>query len=222
MDFRIGYFKCNVKIWINNDQDSKEACETLEKVGKLTLWCIGIEKCDSKRGRSSTESGSDDESISSSKKKRSDRTEKRSKVKELKVKLQQRHGSDYSAVQYTLWAEMLVGETHDSLDNPPDVPMFGLKRVRGRSSTCSSDLNATLTGMANSIVTALSPQVPVCPSGSGINSNSPSKSVELCSKYMQQLRELVNLHEIGALTTEEYEDQRRTLVDLMKKLNSQT
>ena len=114
-----------------------------------------------------------------------------------------------------------MGETHDSLDNPPDVPMFGLKRVCGRS-TCSSDLNAALTGMANSIVTVLSPQVPVCPSGSGINSNSPSKSVELRSKYMQQLRELVNLHEIGALTTEEYEDQRRTLVDLMKKLNSQT
>ena len=96
MDFRIGYFKRSVKIWINNDQDSKEACETLEKVGKLTLWCIGIEKCDSKRGRSS-----------------------------------------------------------------------------GRSSTCSSDLNAAVTGMANSIITALSPQVPVCPSGSGINSNSP-------------------------------------------------
>ena len=76
--------------------------------------------------------------------------------------------------------------------------------------------------MANSTVTTLSPQVPVCPSGSGINSNSPSKSVELRSKYMQQPRELVNLHEIGALMTEEYKDQRPTLVDLMKKLNSQT
>ena len=43
MDFRIGYFKRNVKIWINKDQDSKEAWETLEKVGKFTLWCIGIE-----------------------------------------------------------------------------------------------------------------------------------------------------------------------------------
>ena len=35
MDFHIGYFKHNVKIWINNNQDSKEAWETLEKVGKL-------------------------------------------------------------------------------------------------------------------------------------------------------------------------------------------
>ena len=56
MDFCIGYFKRNV---INNDQDLKEDCETLEKVGKLTLWCIGIENCDSKKGRSSTESVSE-------------------------------------------------------------------------------------------------------------------------------------------------------------------
>ena len=69
MDFCIDYFKGNVKIWINNDQDSKEARETHEKVGKLTQWCIEIEKSDSKRGRSSTESGSDNESISSSRKK---------------------------------------------------------------------------------------------------------------------------------------------------------
>lgn len=40
------------------------------------------------------------------------------------------------------------------------------------------------------------------------------------NNYMQQLRELVNLHEIGALTTEEYEHERRTLVELMKNLNT--
>lgn len=98
-------------------------------------------------GQSSTESVSDDESISCSKK--CDHTEERSaQVKELKVKLQQNHGSNYSTVQYTLWTEMLVGETHDSLDNPSEVPMFELKRVHGKSSTCSSDLNAALTGMA--------------------------------------------------------------------------
>ena len=62
---------------------------------------------------------------------------------------------------------MLVGETHDSLDNPPEVPTFGGKRTRGRSSTCGSDLNAALTGMANSTVAAISPQVPVQPISSG-------------------------------------------------------
>ena len=64
-----------------------------------------------------------------------------------------------SAVQYTLWAEMLVGETHDSFDSPPEVPMFGMKRARGRcSTTCNGDLNAALAGVADKIVSALSPQ----------------------------------------------------------------
>lgn len=65
---------------------------------------------------------------------------------------------------------MLVGETHNSLDNPPDVPMFGGKRAHGGSSTCGSDQNAGLTGMANSTVAALSPQVPVQPISSGTKS----------------------------------------------------
>lgn len=80
-----------------------------------------------------------------------------------------------------------MGETHDSLENPPEVPMFGVKHVRGRSSSCSSDLNPVLTGIADSIVTALASQVPVHPQSSGTSSNSPSKSAELRSKYMQQL-----------------------------------
>ena len=75
MDFCIGYFKRNVKIWINNNQDSKEAWETLDKVGKLTLWCIGIEKCGLRRGQSNTASRSKDKSINSSRKKRCDHTE---------------------------------------------------------------------------------------------------------------------------------------------------
>ena len=81
-------------------------------------------------------------------------------------------------VQYTLWLEMLVAEMHDSLDNPPKVPMLRLKRVCGRSSKCSNDLKAALTGMANSIVATFSHQMPVHPSGSGINSNSPGLATQ--------------------------------------------
>ena len=110
-----------------------------------------------KRGQGK-ESGSDDESITSSRKRQCNCIKEWS----APVKEQQHHGADCSAVQYTLWAEMLVCETHHSLDNPAEVPMFGVKTVCGKSTTCSSDLNATLTGMANSIVTALFPQMPVC------------------------------------------------------------
>ena len=71
-----------------------------------------------------------------------------------------------------------MAEMHDSLDNPRKVPMLRLKRVCGRSSKCSNDLKAALTGMANSIVATFSRQMPVHPSGSGINSNSPGLATQ--------------------------------------------
>lgn len=48
-NFHLGYFKKNVKLWINNKQDSKDACDTLKISWKTyTLWCIGLEKVGSK------------------------------------------------------------------------------------------------------------------------------------------------------------------------------
>lgn len=56
-------------------------------------------------------------------------------MNDLKVQLRKKHGSTYTAVQYTLWAEMLVGgDRHDSMDEPPAVPMFGAARPCGKTS----------------------------------------------------------------------------------------
>lgn len=136
------------------------------------MWYIGIppEKSTPKKRRNGSEtvgseSGNeddahDDSSISLKKRKVGHAEKHSARVKSLKARLQQQHGSDYSVVQYTLWAEMLAGETHDSFDSPPQVPMFGMKCVCGRcSTTCNGDLNAALAGVADKIVSALSPQL---------------------------------------------------------------
>ena len=47
----------------------------------------------------------------------------------------------------------------------------------------------------------------------------PTKAVNLRGKYIQQLKELVDLREIGALTVEEYEEHRSAVVNHMQKLN---
>lgn len=103
------------------------------------------------------------------------------------------------------------------MDEPPPVPMFGAHRPRGRTST--GNLADALTEVAGKIASALSP--PTCqthdPSGTY---SSPNKSVELRGKYIHQLKEIVNLRDIGALTDEEYEEQRSVLVSLMRKLSS--
>ena len=113
---------------------------------------------------------------------------------------------------------MIVGGTHESLDEPPPVPMFGAQRPRGRPST--GNLADALTDVADKITNALSPPTSQPRNLSGNYSQSPSKSVELRGKYIQQLKEMVNLRDIGALTAEEYEEQRSVVVNLMRKLSS--
>lgn len=125
--------------------------------------------------------------------------------------------SKYSSTQYALWAEMIVGGTHESMDEPPPVPMFGSHCPCGRPTT--GNLAEALTDVADKIASALSPTTSLTCSSSGSYS-SPSKSVELQGKYNQQLKELVNLHDIGALTDEEYDEQRLVIVNLMQKLPS--
>ena len=39
---------------------------------------------------------------------------------------------DLNTLQYRLWAEMIVGGSHESLSEAPSVPMFGAKRPRGQ------------------------------------------------------------------------------------------
>ena len=75
--------------------------------------------------------------------------------------------------------------------------------------------------MAQTICNALSPKTSqVNPCSTSGAQPSPTKTVELRSKYMQQLSELVKLREIGALTADEYEEQRITIVNCMRKLKT--
>lgn len=136
---------------------------------------------------------------------------------ELVEELHDKHGSTYSMVQYRLWAEMIIAKTHDSTDQVPSAPMFGGKRPRGRSES-SGELTHALAEMAQSICNALSPKTPIRSPANAYPS--PTKIVELRSKYMQQLSDLVKLREIGALSEEEYEEQRSVVVSSMRKLNN--
>ena len=62
-------------------------------------------------------------------------------VNEIKIQLRDQHGSLYSGVQYTMWAEMIIAGSHESLEDPPQCTLFGAKCPRGRS----NNLAVTLT-----------------------------------------------------------------------------
>ena len=115
-----------------------------------------------------------------------------------------------------LWAEMFINETHKSLDDAPPYPMFGAER-RPRANSASGQLNEALTGLANSIAVALTPNQ-TQQMASSSTSSSPTKTAQLRSKYMEQLADLVKLRDIGALTPDEYEEERKIIVSSMRKL----
>ncbi len=49
---------------------------------------------------------------------------KRDRVKGIKAELHEKHGSSYTPIQYTLWAEIIHVGTHKGTEEPPSAPMF--------------------------------------------------------------------------------------------------
>ena len=137
---------------------------------------------------------------------------------EVIANLRERHGSKYSTLQYRLWAEMFINDMHKTLDTAPPYPLFGEEK-RPRASSASGQLNDALTGLANSIAVALVPNQ-LQQSARSSSTASPTKTAQLRSKYMEQLKDLIKLRDIGALTPEEYEDERKVIVNSMKKLKN--
>ena len=221
LEFLVGFYEKSANKWLNDEQDVRNALAILKHSGRLTFWCMGLKqggsRCESDRDSDDEDSDKLTSQRPAKKRKLTTSEEKASRVSELKTQLRQSHGSKYSGVQYALWAEMIVAGTHESIDESPPVPMFGAPRPRGRPST--GNLADALTDVADKIVSAFSPATSQTRNPSG-NYSSPSKSVELRGKYIQQLKEMVNLRDIGALTDEEYEEQRSVVVSLMRKLSS--
>ena len=112
---------------------------------------------------------------------------------------------------------MFFAGVHKDKDEPPHVPMFGSQRKCSTSSNSGTDLSNALTNVAVAITNALRPD---SQRGSPAQSHafSPSKAVNMRTKYIQQLKDLLSLHEMGGLTTEEYEEERAIVVRQMRKL----
>ena len=100
------------------------------------------------------------------------------------------------------------------MDKAPHVPMFGHGVQRKRASSSSgTDLSDALTGVAEATKNAFSPQGQSEMPTLRHSTFSTSKAADLHSKYIQQLKDLMALNEMG--------DQRGTVVQLMHKLQTQ-
>ena len=75
--------------------------------------------------------------------------ERKIRQRELCGSLQAKHGSKFNAMQYTFWAESILAQTHDSIDEPPNSPLFGLGKSRQSN---SMQLTEAFSSLANSIL----------------------------------------------------------------------
>ena len=223
LDFAIGYFKKSQKLWFNNEEDIHDAYEILLHNRKLTFWCLPKKPERYVYGSSNDE---DDDGEDPRRRKRSTgrssrsstREERTTRVNDFKTQLREKHGSQYNGVQYALWAETIVAGTHESLENPPPAPLFGAQRPRGHSSTSTVNLTEVLSVAADKFATALAQPRNSAASAPSSSYSSPSKTAELRGMYIKQLKDIVELRDIGALTGEEYEQQRSMTVNLMERL----
>lgn len=204
-DFNVGYFegKQHAKKWLVTCQDLDAMYVHFEGKSCINLWCDG----------KAQEEESDEETAARKRPKReSKRSEREEQLEDTFQQLKKKHGSSYSGPQLRLWARMVVANTHDNLDHPPDVPLItGCVHRQPRKESISDVVTnaATVIAKAFSPAQSSSPMQVTC---------SPSKIIDIRMKNLEQLRCLQRLKEDGVLTDEEFLLQKDIVLKSLNKL----
>ena len=146
LTFDVGYYRGNKRVNIlgsDNMQDVRKLLRNRDSSGvsSCTLWCMGLSakkdvdlgKCT--RDHTDSDSAADTDSDSGSKRskckkkpvKKSRHEEKLERIDNIIDQLKAKHGSEYTDIQYRVWAESFDTRYHQSLDTPLKVPYSNLK-----------------------------------------------------------------------------------------------
>ena len=223
-DHDVGYTEGSTVVRIRSQEDLLELWASIVKdPTKKQVWCDGL--VDHLTGpfggtkRRNKKDDLEDGDISSKKKKL--QTNREDKVQETVDKLKEKHGSDFTPMQYRIWSEMYVGDMHASTDDPPSTSMFSRASTGAtpyRKKGQQPSITQVVTEAATAFTSALSkPTIPVTPVSVGVTT-SPAKVIECRSKLYKQLADLQNLR--GMMTEEEYSVEKESIKDFLKQLRS--
>lgn len=231
-EFDVGVVKGSNIISIRNQADLQDFWADILAGKNTILWCDGL-KNSSTQGRSGmctkrkrnspdeneSEGESDEPPKKSAPKKKKVSEEREECVQTTVKKLKEKHGSKFTQMQVRIWSEMIAGNIHSSLEEPPKSSMFVRAGKEGtvdkRKNEGNSPMAEALTKAAVALSSALSPQSVNQYAGM---STSPAKQIEARSKCYKQLNELKNLKESGVLTDIEYADEKVAVLGILKKL----
>ena len=147
-DFDIGYNKGRgaSKVWIMDEEDLQTMYQLHNKDQEIVLWCEGrqdtadtfCKSVDSLEPATST--GRKCKTSDAARPPPSKRQAIQGEVDEFFSKLSDKHGQQYTAAQYRLWANMLQVGTHRDYASPPQVPMFGFNSRSSKGSGSEGNL----------------------------------------------------------------------------------
>ena len=193
--------------------------------GSTTLWCDGLKvsklKTSTSRKRKAKDTESDDSSEedvpdlrkrSGIAKRPAGKTKLEEKAEETVSSLKEKHCKDFTEMQYRIWGEMVAGGLHSSLDTAPVTSMF----VRaGGSTPTRNNAGQSMAQALSVIANQMASPVAVPTVNSPHLGTSPARKIESRSKCYKQLMELHNLKTNGVLTQEEYEVEKKSVVDTL-------
>ena len=184
-DFDIGYLHGNSVVNVRNSDDLQEVWSNVLKGTKVTLWCNGL--------NIPVHGGDLEDDVApkpKKKRKRSDIDDTNQAVEDTVKELKQLHSGGYTPMQYRIWAEMVHGGLHSSMEEPPTSTMF-VRCGKGKSKQKSGS-DDTLSNAISQLASALSPPAGRVSTPIGIGT-SPAKLIDSRSKCYKQLSDLNNL-----------------------------
>ena len=164
-NFNVGYMEGNGKIWLVNTDDIKSMYQKYSKGGQITLWCDGKSDDNTSEPRSKRKCDNDDC--------RSIRRHEQEEVEEAYKTLKEKHSGQFDIPKLRLWSPMICSGLHEDYEKPPKIPAFSMQSPKKSNSSQKK---------ASENSPAPSPECSI--------SLSPSKTVDLRMKNLQQLRYL--------------------------------
>ena len=218
-DFDVGYIEGNTVVSLRTTQDILEVWSSINQGKKVMMWCDGLKEDVTQKSTRKRKNRSEDDISGFNAKKSKEEKDKR--VDKVISSLKEAHATNYTNMQYRIWAEMIIGGIYSSYDSPPNSSMF--MRAGGGSTTPKSkspDMNQSLSDIAKCLNNVLSPPHSSGMSSSGTSSSgtSPAKSIDSRSKCYKQLGELNDLRIAGVLDEEEYLIEKKAVMTILKKV----
>ena len=217
LKFDVGYYRGNKRVCLVSVDDMEDVNKLLRSTDghEVTLWCMGCTtKTTKQKGKrtwvvsdmdSANDSSSKSERPAKKSKKKSRYADKLERVDETIDTLKSKHGLMYTNIQYRVWAEAIDSGNHDSFDSPPKGSFFKSQGRKSKSTTSTSGSHSTSTSIE-------------CQESESTLSLTPQKAAQLKSTYIQQIKELHTLQELGAITGDHFIKQRDILLEQMTKM----